>query len=143
LSEAQIKAVYFATLVNKNAPLVFSGMRTSSDEKSDQNGFTFKVVWEGGEKSLTAQGTGPVDACMHAVEQIGLYFHLVEYTQQALDPAGSEFAAEALSEIKLQRKSAAGAVPEGPVVIGRGKDADTVLANVRALFSGMNLLLAG
>ena len=90
---------------------------------------------------MTGSGTGPVDACMHAVEQIGLYFHLVSYTQQALDAEGSEFAAEALSEIRLQRKTSTGAVPEGPVVIGRGKDADTVVANVRALFSGMNLLL--
>jgi 2-isopropylmalate synthase len=139
LSDAQIKAAYFDTLVNRNAPLVFSGMKANADG----DGFTFKVVWNGEQKSLSGSGTGPVDACMHAVEQIGMYFHLVEYTQQALDPEGSEFAAEALSQIRLQRKANAGAQPEGPVVIGRGKDADTVLANVRALFSGMNLLLAG
>jgi 2-isopropylmalate synthase len=139
LSDAQVKATYYATLVNKNAPLVFKDMRVNPDQKE----FTFKVAWNGAEKSLTGQGTGPVDACMHAVEQIGQYFHLVEYSQQAIDPEGNEFAAEALSEIKLQRKAGAGGQPEGPIVIGRGKDADTVLANVRALFSGMNQLMGG
>jgi len=135
LSNADIKDVYFSTLVNINAPLVFSEVKMNAD----QSGFAFKVVWKGEEKILTGKGTGPVDACMHAVEEIGLYFHLIEYTQQALDPEGKEFAAEALSEIKLQRKS--NGSPEGPVVIGRGKDVDTVLANIKALFSGMNLLL--
>lgn len=137
LPNEEIKDVYFNTLVNRNDHLIFSAMETTPDQK----GFVFKVWWKNQPKDLFGRGTGPIDACMKAVEQIGLYFHLVAYTQQAIDPEGKDFAAEALSEIKLQRRMGPDELPGGPIVIGRGKDADTVLANVRALFSGMNLLL--
>ncbi len=115
LSNADIKDVYFNTLVNVNAPLVFSEVKMNAD----QNGFAFKVIWNGEEKNSLRKRNRSC-GCLHACrEQIGLYFHLIEYTQQALDPEGKEFAAEALSEIKLQRK--ANGSPEGPVVIGRGR----------------------
>jgi hypothetical protein len=54
--------------------------------------------------------------------------------------ARADSAAYALSSITLQRRAADG-TPEGPVVIGRGKDVDTIKANVKALFNGMNRLL--
>jgi hypothetical protein len=79
---------------------------------------------------------------MLAVESIGLRFHLAEYSQQAVDAEHLDAAAFALSEIKLQRRGADGQ-PEGPVAVGRGKDTDTIKANVKALFNGMNRLLAG
>jgi ATP-dependent protease HslVU (ClpYQ) peptidase subunit len=75
-----------------------------------------------------------------AVESLGLRFHLAEYAQQAVDAARADSAAYALSSITLQRRAADG-TPEGPVVIGRGKDVDTIKANVKALFNGMTRLL--
>jgi hypothetical protein len=78
---------------------------------------------------------------MHAVESLGLRFHLAEYSQQAVDAEHLDAAAFALSEIKLQRRGADGR-PDGPVAIGRGKDTDTIKANVKALFNGMNLLIS-
>jgi hypothetical protein len=90
---------------------------------------------------VAGQGTGPIDACMHALETIGLYFHLIEYTQMALDVEHRDFAAYALTEIKMQRKDAAGSQPKGAIALGRGKDLDTIKANVRALFNAANQLL--
>ena len=107
----------------------------------EEKQFSFDVRWKGKEQTLIGRGTGPVDACMHAVESIGLYFHLIEYAQHAVDIEHLDFAAYALSEIKLQRKSGSGNPPEGPVAIGRGKDKDTIKANVKALFNGMNRLI--
>jgi 2-isopropylmalate synthase len=109
---------------------------------ADETEFTFDIRYRGEDKTLTGTGTGPIDACMKAVEGLGLHFHLVEYAQQAVDAAHADSAAFALSEIKLQRKAGASGQPEGPVAIGRGKDKDTLRANVKALFNGMNRLLA-
>jgi 2-isopropylmalate synthase len=137
LSDAEILKVYDQEFLNVRGPLVFKGIKMEPNEKE----FYFEVAHNGEVKTLAGQGTGPIDACMHALEKIGFYFHLVEYSQMALDVEHLDFAAYALSEIKIQRKPGAATVPEGPIVIGRGKDMDTIKANVRALFNGMNQLI--
>ncbi len=137
LSDAEILKVYDQEILNVRGPLSFQGLRMEPNEKE----FYFDVVYNGKTQALTGKGTGPIDACMHALEQIGLYFHLIEYTQMALDVEHLDFAAYALSEIKLQRKDAAGAQPKGAIALGRGKDMDTIKANVRALFNAVNQLL--
>jgi 2-isopropylmalate synthase len=137
LADADIVRVYEAVLLRTSGPLEFKSLRVNADETE----FTFDIRYRGEDKTLTGTGTGPIDACMKAVEALGLNFHLVEYAQQAVDAAHADSAAFALSEIKLQAKSAGG-TPEGRIVIGRGKDKDTLRANVKALFNGMNLLLA-
>ncbi len=136
LENAEILEAYESVLLAAAGPLEFRGLRVDPEEKE----FYFDVRWKGAEKTLTGKGTGPVDACMHAVETIGERFHLVEYAQQAVDAEHMDAAAFALSEIKLQRRGVDGK-PEGPVVIGRGKDTDTIKANVKALFNGMNRLM--
>ena len=117
--------------------LAFKGLRVEPNEKE----FYFDVLSQGKDQTLVGQGTGPIDACMHGLETIGLYFHLIEYSQMALDVEHLDFAAYALSEIKLQRKDAAASQPKGAVALGRGKDMDTIKANVRALFNAVNQLL--
>ncbi len=137
LNAEEILKVYDQEILNVRGPLEFKGIKMEPNEKE----FHFDLVYQGQAQSLAGHGTGPIDACMHALEKIGLYFHLVEYSQMALDIEHLDFAAYALSEIKIQRKPGQGAAPEGPAVIGRGKDMDTIKANVRALFNGMNQLL--
>jgi len=137
LRDEDILKAYDQEILNVSGPLEFRGFRVEPNEKE----FYFDVAWQGKAHALAGQGTGPIDACMHAVEKIGLYFHLIEYSQMALDIEHLDFAAYALSEIKLQRKPGPGGVPGGAEAIGRGKDLDTIKANVRALFNGMNLLL--
>jgi 2-isopropylmalate synthase len=136
LSDAEVAAAYESVLLDAAGPLEFRALRVEPDEKA----FHFDVRWKGADRTITGTGTGPVDACMHAVESLGLRFHLAEYAQQAVDAEHLDAAAFALSEIKLQRRAADG-TPEGPVAIGRGKDPDTIKANVKALFNGMNRLM--
>jgi 2-isopropylmalate synthase len=136
LSDAEVAEAYEAVLLHAEGPLEFKALRVEADEKA----FHFDVRWKGEDRTITGTGTGPVDACMHAVESLGLRFHLAEYAQQAVDAAHADSAAFALSSITLQRRAADG-TPEGAAVIGRGKDVDTIKANVKALFNGMNRLL--
>jgi len=142
LSSADLVRAYDEALLTTAGPLEFKALRVEPNEMDpNEKQFRFDVRFEGKDQTLIGRGTGPVDACMHAVESIGLYFHLIEYVQHAVDIEHLDFAAYALSEIKLQRKPGPGAGPEGPVAIGRGKDKDTIQANVKALFNGMNRLL--
>jgi 2-isopropylmalate synthase len=137
LTDAEILEVYDQEILNARGPLEFKGLKVEPNEKE----FYFEVAYQGKAQTLVGQGTGPIDACMHALEKIGLYFHLIEYTQMALDVEHNDFAAYALTEIKMQRKDAAGAQPKGAIALGRGKDLDTIKANVRALFNAANRLL--
>ncbi len=137
LSDADFVRAYDEALLQNDGPLEFRGLRVDPDEKE----FAFDVRWRGREQTVIGRGTGPVDACMQAVESIGLRFHLIEYAQQAVDIEHLDFAAYALSQIKLQRKGPDG-VPVEPAAIGRGKDKDTIKANIKALFNGMNRLLS-
>lgn len=136
LSDAEVAEVYEAVLLASSGPLEFKALRVSADETE----FIFDVAWEGEARTLKGTGNGPVDASVKALETLGIHFHLAGYAQQAVDAERSDSAAFALSEIRLQKKSAAGQ-PEGPVVIGRGKSTDTLKANVKALFNGVNRLL--
>jgi 2-isopropylmalate synthase len=137
LNDAEILTVYNQEILNVRGPLAFKGLRMEPHEKE----FYFDVNHQGKDQTLVGRGTGPIDACMHALESVGLYFHLIEYSQMALDVEHMDFAAYALSEIKLQRKDTAAAQPKGAVALGRGKDMDTIKANVRALFNAVNQLL--
>ena len=137
LSDAEVAAGYEEVLLVSSGPLEFKALRVNADETE----FTFDVVWKGEEKSLKGSGNGPVDASVKALETLGIQFHLAGYSQQAVDAEHSDSAAFALSEIRMQKKDASGQ-PVGPVVIGRGKSTDTLKANVKALFNGVNRLLA-
>ncbi len=140
LSIEDLLNVYDREILNVTGPLEFHGVESGKSADGKQE-FKFDVTYEGKRHKLSGQGTGPIDACVHAVETIGLYFHLVEYSQGALDTEHLDFAAYAISEIRLQRKASAAAKPETKSAIGRAKDLDTVAANMKALFNGMNWLL--
>lgn len=137
LSDADILKAYEAEILRVQGPLEFIDLSMAAHEEE----FFFEVRWQGKPQTLSGAGTGPIDACMKAVEKIGLYFHLVDYRQVALNVERAEFAADAATEIKIQRRKGKDGAAEGPVVHGRGVDKDTIKANVRALFNGMNLLL--
>jgi 2-isopropylmalate synthase len=133
LDRQTIMDVYEREIFNVTGPLEFVDMGTDSQREI----FKFRFRFEGREKLASGQGTGPVEACFQALYAIGLDFHLLEYKQQAQDADKKDSAAFALSEIILKGKGQNG---NGPVVIGRGKDLDTVKANVKAVFNGVNLL---
>jgi hypothetical protein len=139
LTEQEVFRVYRECLLARpDTPFEFLNLQVEPDQRR----FVFEINYNHEPRILVGEGTGPIDACVRAVESLGLYFHLVEYAQHALDIEHLDSAAEALSEIKIQRRPSPDAEPEGPVAVGRGMDPDTIKANVKALFNGMNRLLA-
>ncbi len=137
LNDEEIVAVYNQEILTVVGALEFKDIQLDMDGKK----FVYDIVYQNQKHSLEGQGTGPIDACIHALEKIDLHFHLIEYEQIGLDVEFLDFGAHALSEIKIQRKASSSAPAAGPVKIGRGKDLDTIRANMKALFNGMNQLL--
>jgi 2-isopropylmalate synthase len=137
LADADIVKAYESEILKVSGPLEFIDITMSPHEET----FTFDVRWNGETKKLVGSGTGPIDACVKAMESIGQFFHLVDYRQVALNVERGEFAADAASEIRIQKRANKDGALLGPVVHGRGVDKDTIKANIRALFNGMNLLI--
>ncbi len=134
LSQDEILEVYDKHILQVDGPLIFQNLEVDNDRKH----FEFSFELNGKSSQVTTTGTGPVEACYQALTKLGIQFHLVEYKQHALDVEHKDFAAFALSEITVK-----GQMPDGsPLhVIGRSKDMDTVMANVKAMCNGVNLLL--
>ncbi len=137
LADEEILKAYEAEILKVSGPIEFMDMSMTAHEEE----FRFEVKWNGEVQSLKGSGTGPIDACVKAMEGIGLYFHLVGYRQVALNVERGEFASDAASEIRIQKRDGRGGALLGPVVYGRGVDKDTIKANIRALINGVNLLV--
>jgi hypothetical protein len=137
LADEDIVKAYEAEILKVAGPLEFVDLIMSPHEET----FSFEVHWQGETRKLVGSGTGPIDACVKAMESIGQFFHLVDYRQVALNVERGEFAADAASEIRIQKRASKDGALLGPVVYGRGVDKDTIKANIKALINGMNLLI--
>lgn len=137
LSDEEILKAYQETLLSSTGPLTLIDLSMSPHEEE----FYFEFTWQGRHQKLSGSGTGPIDACVKAMEKIGLFFHLEDYRQIGLNVKHSEFAADALTEIRIQRRESKNGPAIGPVITARAVDKDTIKANVKALFNGMNRLL--
>lgn len=132
----QIIQEYNDKIFHAEGPLEFLGLETDSHRES----YKFKFVYENKLHTVEGHGTGPVEACYQALSGMGIVFHLLEYRQHAQDAEHKDFAAFAISEIVIKGGKEG---QSGTRVIGRGKDMDTVKANVKAMVNGINILLSG
>ena len=94
---------------------------------------TLTLVFEGQQRTVTAEGDGPVDAAFNAVESLansGADLNL--YSVNAIT-RGSDSQGEVT--VRLERG--------GVIVNGSGADTDIVVASVKAYLAALNLLAAG
>ncbi|MBF0431784.1 MAG: 2-isopropylmalate synthase [Fibrobacteria bacterium] len=133
LELALILETYEKEIFSVAGPLVFIDLHADHSRKS----FDFKFSFNNEVMKVKGKGSGPVEACFNALNNIGLKLHLLEYKQHGQDVEYKNFAAFALSEIVLKSGVENG---NGKVVVARAKDEDTVKANVKAVFNGANLL---
>ena len=76
------------------------------------------------------EGNGPVDACIKGIQQAGFECEFLNYEQKALN-MGSDAQAMSIMQFKAQN---------GQTIISRGCDENTVTANIKAIFNGLNIL---
>ena len=70
---------------------------------------------------------------MNALKKTGFEQKLIHYEQKAIDDDTLGAGATAMTVIKIE-------APNGKSIIARGLDANTAIANVKAIFNGLNII---
>jgi 2-isopropylmalate synthase len=87
-----------------------------------------RIAVSGEEKSVQADGNGPIDAFAHCMRELGESFRIQDYHEQAI---GHGADARAMAYVPLE-------VPGGEIVFGVGTDTNIDQAAVRAIVAGLN-----
>ena len=120
--------IYFNEVFN-----VKGDFKLVSFEKLSEKVFNLKFFHKTEFFDINANGNGPLDACLSALNQAGFPQKLVDYEQYALD--GEIFGSGASAMTVIHFKDL-----DGKTIIARGKDENTLNANVKAIFNGLNLM---
>lgn len=128
LSGDRVLDVFREHFINVNGRLIFNNIEVIPDE--NRFIFHFKKDGESVVKSITAEG--PVEASIVLMREIGLPVELVKYRQVVVPETDKLWAGRGLSRIVLKAGERE--------VEGRGVSSDTLKANMRAVFCGVNLL---
>ncbi|MDR2999941.1 MAG: hypothetical protein LBU89_01645 [Fibromonadaceae bacterium] len=130
LSESRILEVFREKCCNLNGRMIFHTI----DVIPGENRFVFKFQKDGAacEESISAEG--PIEAALLLSRKVGLPVELKSYKQSVVSEADKLWAGRALSEIALSAN--------GKTIMGRGVSSDTLVANMRAVFGGINKLYA-
>jgi 2-isopropylmalate synthase len=128
LSDSRILEVFREKHCNLNGRVIFNTI----DVIPGENRFVFKFHKDGTayEESISAEG--PIEAALLLSRKVGLPVELKSYKQSVVSNADKLWAGRAFSEISL--------FANGKTVMGRGVSSDTLVANMRAVFGGINKL---
>jgi 2-isopropylmalate synthase len=91
-----------------------------------------KVIVDGEDKTISADGNGPISAFVHAMNKLGeTGFQVEDYHEQAI---GKGADATAMAYVPLQ-------LDGGKVIFGAGTDTNITQAAARAIIAGINRML--
>jgi len=128
LSDTRILEVFKEKCCNLNGRLNFHTI----DVIPNENRFAFKFSKDGVSHEESISAEGPIEAALLLSRKVGLPVELKSYKQSVVGNADELWAGRALSEISLSAN--------GKTIIGRGISSDTLVANMRAVFGGINKL---
>lgn len=127
LSEDRVLEIFKNEYINVSNHLKFSSVNGIRDE--DVFEFKFKRGETSLEEKISAEG--PIEACLRLLKELGYKIELVDYNQGVVSDKDSDWKGRALSEIEIK--------VEDRIVVGRGVHNDTLIANMKALFTAVNL----
>ena len=125
LSTRNVIEIYNHNVLNVKGAFKHCSLERISD---DEIRLTFKH--NNKEYNVESCGNGPVDACIKAVQKAGFNCEFLNYEQKALN-MGSDASAMTIMYFKS---------PNGETIISRGCDENTVQANIKAIFNGLNII---
>jgi 2-isopropylmalate synthase len=128
LSDSRILEIFREKCCNLNGRVIFHTI----DVIPEDNRFVFKFQKDGSSHEESISAEGPIEAALLLSRKIGLPVELNNYKQSVVSDADKLWAGRALSEISLSAN--------GKTIIGRGVSSDTLVANMRAVFGGINKL---
>ncbi len=98
---------------------------------SDGQSADLTMLVDGEERTVHAEGDGPVDACFNAVKQIFPHKARLQLYQVHAVTEGTD--AQATVSVRMEE--------EGRIVTGQAADTDTILASVKAYVGALNRLI--
>lgn len=128
LSAKNIIDIYYKHVFNTEGAFKLCCM-----EKISETLINLKFMYHEKEYNIDISGNGPVDACIKAIQKAGFNCELLHYEQQALNEEIMGSGATAMSIMHFRAK-------DGTQIISRGRDENTVKANIKAIFNGLNIL---
>jgi len=128
LSQERVLEVFRKERINVDGRLVFSNVEVLPDDRE----FVFRFKVDGHSKEQRVSAEGPIEACLILLRNQGFPVELTNYNQSVVSKHDPMWAGRALSDIVLKGN--------GKSVVGRGVSSDTLIANMKAIFCGTNLL---
>lgn len=125
LSTRNIIDIYYQNVLNVKGAFKFIDIEKLPDDE-----IRLQFKYNGQEYNVTAVGNGPIDQCMNAIKKAGFNIEFVNYEQKALN-MGSDAVGMTIMYFKA---------PDGKTVISRGCDENTFIANIKAIFNGLNII---
>lgn len=120
--------IYFREIFKVKGPFVLDKLSKITDNK-----FRVEFRYNNKRYNVVGEDNGPLSACLDALKKAGFEQKLLHYEQVALDSDIKGVGAEAMTVIKLE-------APDGTPIICRGAHTSVALANIRAIFNGLNII---
>ncbi len=128
LSTKNIIDIYYKQVFN-----VQGAFKLCKMDKIDNENMNLHFMYHDKEYDIQVLGNGPVDACIKAIQKAGFNCELLHYEQKALNEELMGSGATAMSIMHFK-------APNGQTIISRGRDENTVKANIKAIFNGLNII---
>ncbi len=125
---AELWQLFNAQYVSAIVPLHFQDYQLETHAQGQA--IRMHIAVNGVPTIASGQGNGPVDAAIHALQNIGIQVQVRSFEERSLgaSPSAGEATACAFVEVVCQ----------GKVCYGVGMDTNIVTASIKAIFSGMN-----
>jgi len=118
--------VFSAEYLERDTPLALNSVHTSS-AAGGRDALEVAVYLDGQRRVLTGEGTGPIDAFVTALAEVGIDVRVLDYAEHAMSSGGDATAA-AYVECAIG----------GQVLWGVGVHPNIVTASLRAVVSAVN-----
>ncbi|WP_291993363.1 2-isopropylmalate synthase [Candidatus Accumulibacter sp. ACC003] len=135
MSATAIWQLFADTYLETSAPLRYHEHHLF--ENGDGQGIRLTVDIDGVAQRLSGVGNGPIDAAVHAFQNVGISVQVRSYEERAMSPSGEGGNARACAFIEVA--AASGGAGE---FYGAGVDANIITASIEALVNGINRMLA-
>jgi len=129
----EIAAKFLSTYVEPPAKLVYESHKPIECDEEDLERYQFVFSFNGEQKTVEANGNGPLDACVHVLnETFSLAYDIKDYSEHAMEEGSGSSAAAYI----LAKK------PNGEELFGVGKSKSITKASILGLVAAINRSLA-
>lgn len=125
LSTRNVIDIYYNNVLN-----VKGAFKLCDLDRIENDRVKVQFMYNDKEYNIEVFGNGPVDACVKAIQKAGFDCKFLNYEQKALN-MGSDATAMTIMHFEA---------PNGQTIISRGCDENTVKANLKAIFNGLNII---